>query len=129
MLSPNWLDRLCDRVAPVLQGQHLIVEQRMREARHIAGHKDVVGDDPVPGEGAAPCVAGNPLWARGQPGVRQPLDVADRPHSDDAHVRIDAAAVGQVRTGEPAVPTQRSDRDPAAQVHAVGPLQASRKLR
>ena len=69
MLTPNWEDQkagtsrcgrrsrlgaehvvrrdlgLRDRVAPVLQGQELVAEQRVRGPGDVAGDEDVVGDD------------------------------------------------------------------------------------
>ena len=38
---------LRDRVAPVLEGEELVAVHRVREAGHVAGDEDVVGDQAV----------------------------------------------------------------------------------
>ena len=94
---------LGDGVAPVLQGEELVPEQRVREPGDVAGDEDVVGDDPVHVEGPAPRVAGDPAGPGGQPGLRQPLGVADRRRAPRRATSASIlAAVGQVGAGEPA---------------------------
>ncbi len=57
---------LGDGVAPVLQGQELVSEQRVRGPCDIAGHIDVVGDDAPDVEGPAPGVTGDPAGTRAE---------------------------------------------------------------
>jgi hypothetical protein len=67
---------LGDRVAPVLQCQDLVVIQRVREPRGVAG------------------VAGHPPRADGQAGAAQPFGVADRAECHHGHLGVDHAAIG-----------------------------------
>jgi hypothetical protein len=69
-----WIDHvvghhfgLRDRVAPVLQGEHLVLEQRVREAGDVTGHEDVVGDNPVQVDGPAPASQAIPCGPAASP--------------------------------------------------------------
>lgn len=57
---------LCNRVSPVFEGEHLVLEEGMREACHVSGDEHIVGDDPVHVERTAPRVAGHASRTRGQ---------------------------------------------------------------
>ncbi len=120
--------RLGDGVAPVLQREELVAEQRVRGACHVTRDEDVVGDDAPEVEGATAGITGDAPRSRTQPRAGQPFGVAHRPQRDDHDIRLDGALVGQMHRPHPAgrVALQPRHRDAGAQIHPVLGLQVGR---
>ena len=145
MLTPNWNDQnvgtwnvgpalglgaqhvvrrdlgLLDRVAPVLERQELEPEQRVRRAGDVARGEDVVGDDAVHVEHAAPGIAGDAARARPEARVAQPFGVALGAERDHGHVDLQRGAVVEEGAAHVScgVAFQRGHADPAPQVDSL----------
>jgi hypothetical protein len=115
---------LGDCVAPVFEGQKLVLEKGMGEASNVTGDKNVIGDDAVHVESAAACIARNTARTGREFRLGQPFGVADCAEGDNGDIGLDSATVGELGSGESTVATvQRGDSDAAAQIHAVSELE------
>ncbi len=116
---------LLDRVAPVFEREKLLTVEWVREARDVPRHEQVVGDDEVRVDRAAPRVAGDAHPTRREPGLIEPLGVAEGPEGDHGDLGLDGAAVRETSAAQPLlrVALERLDLDAAPQIDAVRALQ------
>ena len=119
---------LGDGVLPVLQAEELVAVERVGEPRHVAGDEDVVGDEAVDVDGAAPRIGRDAERAGRQPRAVQPLHVPHGAEGDDDHVHVESSAVGQAGLAHPAVALERRHLDPRAEIDAVVALEVGGDL-